>query len=53
MWSSFTLVILLFMSGWMVQRGNFCLVAAVNQAMNKRPERLLRIISIALISQPF
>lgn len=44
------LIFLLMVSGWMVQRGGFCLVAAVSRAMEKRPERLLLILAIAFVS---
>ncbi|MGL4724095.1 MAG: YeeE/YedE thiosulfate transporter family protein [Scandinavium sp.] len=44
------LILLLMISGWMVQRGGFCLVAAVSLLMEKRPERLLLILGVALVA---
>lgn len=44
------LLVLLFFSGWLVQRGGFCLVAGISSALNGRPERLLLILSVALLS---
>lgn len=44
------LLMMLFASGWMVQRGNFCLVAGVSAALDKRPDGLLLILSVALLS---
>lgn len=38
----------LFVSGWLVQRGGFCLVAAIRSTLDRRPERLLLILTVAL-----
>lgn len=38
----------LFISGWLVQRGGFCLVAAIRSTLDGRPERLLLILTVAL-----
>lgn len=47
--TSIILLLLLLISGWCVQKGGG-LISAVNKAMQKRPEQLLLIISVALIS---
>lgn len=44
----FILLAALFVSGWMVQRGGFCLVAAIRSTLDRRPERLLLILTVAL-----
>lgn len=44
------LLVLLLLSGWLVQRGGFCMVAGISAALNQQPQRLLLILSVALLS---
>ena len=44
------LLVSLFISGWLLQQGGFCLVVGVRSAMDKRPGHLLLVIGVALWS---